>query len=76
MNPHIVLREAIENGSPSIMVKSARVGGSVYQVPIEVSDQRKKFFACKWMLTSARSKKGQPMYKKLAEEILSTYSGQ
>lgn len=76
MNPRIVLHTAIDNSAPTIMVKSARVGGSVYQVPIEVKANKKMFFACKWMLDAARSKKGKPMYKKLAEEILAAYSGQ
>lgn len=76
MNPSIVLKAAIENASPVIMVKSARVWWSVYQVPIEVKSNKKLFFACKWILTAARSKKGKPMYKKLTEEILAAYSWQ
>ncbi len=76
MNPSIVLKAAIENASPVIMVKSARVWWSVYQVPIEVKAKKKLFFACKWLLNAARSKKWKPMYKKLAEEILAAYSWQ
>ena len=76
MNPKIVLRTAIENASPTIMVKSARVWGSVYQVPVEVKQQRKFFFACKWILDAARTKKWRPMFKKLAEEVLAAYSWQ
>lgn len=76
MNPKIVLRTAIENSSPTIMIKSARVGWSVYQVPVEVKQGRKVFFACKWILDAAKAKKGKAMYKKLAEEILAAYSGQ
>lgn len=76
MNPIIVLRAAIENASPNIMIKSARIWGSVYQVPIELKSNRKMFFSCKWLLESARSKKWKAMYKKLAEEILAAYSDQ
>ena len=76
MNPSIVLKTAINNASPIIMVKSARVWWSVYQVPIEVKSNKKLFFACKWILMAARSKKWKPMYKKLADEILAAYSWQ
>lgn len=76
MNPRVVFDNAIENASPAMMIKSQRVGGSVYQVPIEVKPARRFFFACKWILEAARSKKGVPMYKKLAEEMLAAYSGQ
>lgn len=76
MNPHGVLFTAIENSAPSIMVKSKRVGGSVYQVPVEVKANRKVYFACKWILDAARSKKGKPMSKKLSEELLAAYSEQ
>lgn len=76
MNPIVVLRTAIENASPAIMIKSARVGWAVYQVPMEVKAHRKMFFACKWMLDAARSKKWKPMAKKLAEEVLAAYNNQ
>lgn len=76
MNPQGVLFTAIENASPSIMIKSKRVGGSVYQVPVEVKSTRKTYFACKWILDAARGKKGKPMSKKLSEELLAAYSEQ
>jgi len=75
-NPQAVLETALENASPDIMVKSKRIGGAVYQVPMEVKSNKKLFFATKWILDSAKSKKGKPMYKKLAEELLAAYSGQ
>jgi len=58
------------------MVKSKRVGGSVYQVPVEVKANRKVYFACKWILDAARGKKGKPMSKRLSEELLAAYSEQ
>ena len=75
MNPNGVLFTAIENAAPSIMVKSKRVGGSVYQVPVEVKANRKVYFACKWILDAARGKKGKPMSKRLSEELLICASG-
>lgn len=76
MNPKGVLFTAIDNASPSVMIKSKRVGGSVYQVPVEVKPSRKMYFACKWLLDAAKGKKGKPMYKKLSEELLAAYSEQ
>lgn len=76
MNPEIVLETAIDNVSPSIMTKSKRMGGSVYQVPVEVKQDKKLFFAFKWILAGTASKTGKPMYKKLAEEIIAAYSNQ
>jgi len=75
-NPIVVWEQAIENASPSVMVKSKRIGWAVYQIPLEVPSKKKFFHASKWILTTARSKKGSPMYKRLAEEILAAYSGQ
>ena len=75
-NPQAVLETAIENAAPDIMVKSKRIGGAVYQVPMEVKQNKKLFFSTKWILDAARGKKGKPMYKKLAEELLAAYSGQ
>lgn len=76
MNPKGVVFTAIDNASPSIMIKSKRVGGSVYQVPVEVHPKRRMYFACTWLIDAAAWKKGKPMYKKLAEELLSAYNEQ
>jgi small subunit ribosomal protein S7 len=76
MNPTIVVETAIENASPTMMIKSKRVGGSVYQVPVEVKPAKRFFFAVRWILEAARGKKGAPIHKKLAEELLAAYSGQ
>lgn len=76
MNPLVVLKTAIDNASPTIMIKSTRVGGSVYQVPIEARSTRRLFLSCKWILDAAKSKKWKPMYKKITDEILATYNGQ
>jgi len=76
MNPTIVVETAIENASPTIMIKSKRLGRSVYQVPVEVKPVKRFFYAVRWILDAAHSKKGKPMYKKLAEELLAAYSNQ
>lgn len=76
MNPEIVLETAIDNASPNVMIKSKRMGGSVYQVPVEVRQDKKLFFAFKRILAGTESKSGKPMYKKLAEEILAAYGNQ
>jgi small subunit ribosomal protein S7 len=76
MNPKWVLFTAIDNAAPSIMVKSKRVWGSVYQVPVEVNPRRKIYFACTRLLDAARGKKWKPMSKRLSEELLAAYNEQ
>ncbi|MDR2189928.1 MAG: 30S ribosomal protein S7 [Candidatus Peribacteria bacterium] len=76
MNPAVVVQTAIENASPNVMIKSKRIGGAVYQVPVEVKPAKRFFFATKWLLDAARGKTGKPMYKKLAEELVSAYGNQ
>jgi len=76
MNPIIVVETAIENASPTVMIKSKRIGWSIYQVPVEVKANKRLFYSIQWILNAANSKKGKPMYKKLAEEILAAYSNQ
>ncbi|MDR0606942.1 MAG: 30S ribosomal protein S7 [Candidatus Peribacteria bacterium] len=76
MNPSVVVQAAIENASPNIMIKSKRIGGAVYQVPVEVKPAKRFFFATKWILDAARGKTGKPMYKKLAEELIAAYGNQ
>lgn len=68
--PLSTFEKAIENASPLLEVTSKRIGGANYQVPREVRPERKFLLACRWIIEGARSKKGQPMYKKLAEEII------
>lgn len=76
MNPQIVVETAIDNASPSVMIKSKRLWGSIYQVPVEVKQNKRLFYSMRWILDAVRSKKWKPMYKKLAEEILAAYSNQ
>ncbi len=68
--PLEVFREAIENASPLLEVKSKRVGGATYQVPMEVRGERRLALAIRWILLGARSKKGKPMAEKLSQELI------
>ncbi len=65
-----VLEAAIKNISPQVEIRPRRVGGATYQVPREVNASRKLALAFRWLIAAARGKKGKPMNKKLAEEIL------
>jgi small subunit ribosomal protein S7 len=68
--PMIVFEAAIKNVSPTLEVKSRRVGGANYQIPMQVRAERRMQLAYRWILTAARLKKGRPMADKLAEELL------
>jgi small subunit ribosomal protein S7 len=65
-----ILEQAVRNVGPDLELKSRRVGGATYQVPVEVTEERKSTLAVQWLITFARDKKGQPMNQKLATEIL------
>lgn len=62
--------KALENVKPQIEVKSRRVGGVTYQVPVEVYPARKQSLAIRWILSSARARSGKPMDQRLAAELL------
>ena len=68
-NPVEVFEEAIKNVSPQVEVRSRRVGGANYQVPIPVSSKRQKALAFRWIISAARNKKGSAMAKRLAEVL-------
>ncbi|RJO59544.1 30S ribosomal protein S7 [Candidatus Parcubacteria bacterium] len=67
---------AIRNVSPVVEVKSRRVGGANYQVPVEVRGERKMALAFRWILEAARNKKGRPMNEKLANEIIAAINNE
>ncbi|MFH1632341.1 MAG: 30S ribosomal protein S7 [bacterium] len=69
-DPVDVFDTALKNVVPSMEVKSRRVGGANYQIPMPVRGDRRYALALKWMITAARSKKGRPMAEKLADEII------
>ncbi len=65
-----VFEKAMENVSPQMELRSRRIGGANYQVPVEVRPERKVALALRWIIESARSQKGKPMSEKLAEELI------
>ena len=71
-----VLTKAIDNVRPLLELKSRRVGGATYQIPVEVRGDRGAQLAMRWMRNVARSRKGKPMEQRLADEILDAYNGQ
>ena len=68
-----VFHQAIENVKPNIEVRSKRVGGASYQVPMQVQKNRQLSLAIRWILLSVRDKKGQPTREKLATELINAY---
>ena len=68
-----VFEQAIENLKPYIEVRSKRVGGASYQVPMQVNRNRQQSLAFRWILAAVRDKKGRATHVKLAEELLSAY---
>lgn len=69
-----IFEMAINNAKPMIEVRSKRVGGSSYQVPMQVTAKRQQALAFRWLIQAARSKKGKPMCEHLAAELLDAYN--
>lgn len=69
-NPLEIFDTALKNTGPLMEVRSRRVGGANYQIPREVRPERRQSLSMKWIIEAARSKKGQPMHLKLADEII------
>jgi len=74
--PLEVFEKAINNAKPMIEVRSKRVGGASYQVPMQVNSKRQQSLAFRWILASSRSKKGKPMCERLATELIDAYNEQ
>lgn len=68
-----VFTQAVENVKPGIEVRSRRVGGASYQVPMQVNRNRQQSLAIRWILMASREKKGRPMYARLAGELAAAY---
>ncbi len=73
-DPMIVLKKAIENCKPMVEVKSRRVGGSTYQVPVEVRPSRRQALAIRWLVTYARERSEKTMMDRLAVEVMDAYN--
>jgi len=71
-----VFEKAVNNVKPMLEVRSKRVGGASYQVPMQVRARRQQSLAFRWILQAARSKKGKPMCQRLAAELIDAFNGQ
>jgi small subunit ribosomal protein S7 len=71
-----IFNQALKNVGPLVEVKSKRIGGANYQVPMEVDKDRKNTLAMRWIIAAARSSKGRPMAERLATELINAYNGE
>lgn len=71
--PIEVFTQAVENVKPAIEVRSKRVGGAAYQVPMQVNRPRQQSLAIRWILMAVRERKGRATHEKLAEELIAAY---
>ncbi len=69
-----VFTKAVENVKPVVEVKSRRVGGATYQVPVEIKESRREALAMRWLINAARARNGKSMASKLADELLDAYN--
>ena len=74
VEPIEVFTTAVENVKPHIEVRSKRVGGASYQVPMQVSRSRQQSLAIRWLLMAVREKKGRPKHTALADELVAAYN--
>jgi len=74
-SPEEALERAIRNATPLLMVKSRRVGGATYQVPMEVGEDRGRALAMRWLIASARTRSGKSMEERLASELVDAVHG-
>ena len=72
--PIEVFTQAVENVKPYIEVRSKRVGGASYQVPMQVSRARQQSLAIRWILNAVRDKKGRPTHLRLADELVAAFN--
>lgn len=74
-SPLDVFETAVNNVKPALEVRSKRIGGASYQVPMQVRPKRQQSLAFRWIIQSARAKKGKPMCERLATELIDAYNG-
>lgn len=75
-DPLIAFEQALENAKPQLEVKSRRIGGATYQVPVEIPADRRTSLAMKWIITYAQEKAGRSMEEGLATELADCYNNQ
>jgi small subunit ribosomal protein S7 len=73
LEPIDVFTQAVEHVKPTVEVRSKRVGGATYQVPMQVNRTRQQSLAIRWIIGAARSKAGRPMFLRLADEFMAAY---
>src|SRR4051812_14266560 len=73
IDPIDVFTQAVENVKPSVEVRSRRVGGANYQVPMQVNKNRQQSLSIRWIIGAARGKSGKPMYLVLADEFMAAF---
>ena len=73
-NPVGVFQQALDNVMPAIEVRSRRVGGATYQVPVEVRPERRQALAIRWIIQAARDRSGHSMKEKLSAELLDAFN--
>jgi small subunit ribosomal protein S7 len=73
VDPLQVFQGAVENVKPSVEVRSRRVGGANYQVPIPVKPKRQQSLSIRWLIAATRSKGGRPMFERLADELMAAF---
>ena len=74
-NPLDLFRQALENVMPAVEVRSRRVGGATYQVPVEVRNERRQALAIRWLISNARKRSGKSMIDKLSGEFNDAANG-
>ncbi len=73
LEPIDVFTQAVEHVKPTVEVRSKRVGGATYQVPMQVNRTRQQSLAIRWIIGAARKKAGRPMFLRLADEFMAAY---
>jgi len=73
IDPLEVFTQAVEHVKPSVEVRSKRVGGATYQVPMQVGKSRQQSLAIRWLINAARGKSGRPMFERLSDELMAAY---
>jgi small subunit ribosomal protein S7 len=73
VNPIDVFTQAVENVKPTVEVRSKRVGGATYQVPMQVNKIRQQSLSIRWIIGASRGKAGRPMFLRLADELMAAY---
>ena len=76
LEPMDAFNQVLKNVAPILEVKSKRIGGANYQVPVEVGKDRKNTLAMRWIIEAAKSAKGKPMAAKLSQEMINAYNGE